>query len=218
MLRLFKVLFAPSWLRVLCTSLLQDFIAFFKPADQDLPFHWHDKNYNIHNEILSLDWLEIIGVFITACAPINKIWYALYAMTIYDNQLHYFPHQSHKNVFILNDFPHLLQENVDCDFEFVTTSPSAMVSLIDKPSQQSLVSYPPSRYYTNTRMYSALWQVFSILTEYCCQSMWALTCDFQQCGILTSVDSDEPVQPPFKLRNSKCCSVSSLTIIVYSSD
>ena len=31
---------------------------------------------------------------------------------------------------------------------------------------------------------------------------WAATCDFQQCGILTSVDSDEPVQPPFKLRNS----------------
>ena len=24
-------------------------------------------------------------------------------------------------------------------------------------------------------------------------------CDFQQCGILTSVDSDEPVQLPFKL-------------------
>ena len=31
----------------------------------------------------------------------------------------------------------------------------------------------------------------------------AVTCDFQQCGILTSVDSDEPVQPPIKLRNSK---------------
>ena len=46
----------------------------------------------------------------------------------------------------------------------------------------------------------------------------ATTCDFQQCGILTSVDSDEPLQPPFKLRNSKCCSVSSLTIIEYSSD
>ena len=29
------------------------------------------------------------------------------------------------------------------------------------------------------------------------------TCDFQQCGILTSVDSDEPVQPPFEPRNSK---------------
>ena len=25
-----------------------------------------------------------------------------------------------------------------------------------------------------------------------------MACDFQQCGILTSVDSDEPVQPPFK--------------------
>ena len=31
----------------------------------------------------------------------------------------------------------------------------------------------------------------------------AVTCDFQQCGILTSVDSDEPVQHPLKLRNSK---------------
>ena len=32
--------------------------------------------------------------------------------------------------------------------------------------------------------------------------------DFQQCGIFTSVSSvysDEPVQPPFKLRNSKWC-------------
>ena len=28
-----------------------------------------------------------------------------------------------------------------------------------------------------------------------------MTGDFQQCGILTSVDSDEPVQPPVKLRN-----------------
>ena len=27
--------------------------------------------------------------------------------------------------------------------------------------------------------------------------------DFQQCGILTSVDSDEPVHPTFKLINSK---------------
>ena len=30
-----------------------------------------------------------------------------------------------------------------------------------------------------------------------------MTCYFQQCGILTSVDTDEPVQPPFKFRNSK---------------
>ena len=33
--------------------------------------------------------------------------------------------------------------------------------------------------------------------------IWAMTCDFQQCGILTSVVSDEPVQPPFMRRNSK---------------
>ena len=32
------------------------------------------------------------------------------------------------------------------------------------------------------------------------------------------VESDEPVQPPFKFRNSKCCSVSSFTFIEYSSD
>ena len=31
----------------------------------------------------------------------------------------------------------------------------------------------------------------------------AVTCDFQQCGILTSVGSEEPVQPLFKLRNFK---------------
>ena len=44
--------------------------------------------------------------------------------------------------------------------------------------------------------------------------IWATTWDFQQCGILTSVDSDEPVQPSFKFRNS----VSSLSLIEYSSD
>ena len=42
---------------------------------------------------------------------------------------------------------------------------------------------------------------------------WAATSDYQQCGILTSVDSYEPVQPHFKLRNSKWCSVSSLTVM-----
>ena len=45
-----------------------------------------------------------------------------------------------------------------------------------------------------------------------------MACDFQQCGILTSVDTDEPGQPPFKPINSKWCSVGSLTIIQYSSD
>ena len=37
-------------------------------------------------------------------------------------------------------------------------------------------------------------------------------------GILACVDSDKPLQPLFKLRNSKWCSVSSLTIIKHSSD
>ena len=46
----------------------------------------------------------------------------------------------------------------------------------------------------------------------------AATCDFQQYGIFTSVDSDEPLQPPIKLRNSKWSSVSSLTLIEYLSD
>ena len=47
---------------------------------------------------------------------------------------------------------------------------------------------------------------------------WASAWDFQQFDILTSVDSDEPLQPPVKLRYSEWFSVSSLTIIEYSSD
>ena len=35
------------------------------------------------------------------------------------------------------------------------------------------------------------------------KNILAVTCDFQQCGILTSVDSDEHVQPHVKLRMSK---------------
>ena len=46
----------------------------------------------------------------------------------------------------------------------------------------------------------------------------AVTCDFQQCGILRNVDSDEPVQSSFKLRRSQLCSVSSLTVLEYPSD
>ena len=38
-----------------------------------------------------------------------------------------------------------------------------------------------------------------------CATQWerddirAVTCDFKQCGILTSVDSDDPVKPPVSL-------------------
>ena len=40
--------------------------------------------------------------------------------------------------------------------------------------------------------------LFSHLIE----NISAVTRDFQQCDMLTKVDSDEPVQPLFKLRNS----------------
>ena len=56
------------------------------------------------------------------------------------------------------------------------------------------------------------------ITSYTFTDIWASARDFQQFDIMTSVDSDEPVHPPFKLRNSKWRSVSSLTIIEYSSD
>ena len=49
-------------------------------------------------------------------------------------------------------------------------------------------------------------------------NFFLLPCDFQHYGILTNVDSDEPVQPHFKLRTSKYCSVSNLTVIEYSGD
>ena len=45
-----------------------------------------------------------------------------------------------------------------------------------------------------------------------------MTHDFQKCGILTCVDPDEHVQPHFKLRTSKRCSISSLTLVEYSHD
>ena len=49
-------------------------------------------------------------------------------------------------------------------------------------------------------------------------TIWAVTCHFQQCGVLTSVDSDKPLQPIFKLRHTKWCSVSSLIFKIYQSD
>ena len=44
--------------------------------------------------------------------------------------------------------------------------------------------------------------------------IWAVAWDFQQFDILTSVDSDEPLKPPFKLRNSKWCSGSDQTTLM----
>ena len=45
-----------------------------------------------------------------------------------------------------------------------------------------------------------------------------MACDFQQCGIFTSVDSDESVQSPPGLRNYKLCSINSLKVKEYLSD
>ena len=42
------------------------------------------------------------------------------------------------------------------------------------------------------------------------KNIWAMPCFFQQCGIMTWMDSDKPVQTPFNIRNSKWCLVSSL--------
>ena len=67
---------------------------------------------------------------------------------------------------------------------------------------------------TNWTGKQKLWLVWGTLL----QGNWAVIRIFQQCSILTCVDSDQPVQPPVNLRNSKCCSVCSLTIIEYSSD
>ena len=56
----------------------------------------------------------------------------------------------------------------------------------------------------NKGPFSGNWTTFdAYIKPYHDEDIWATTCDFQQCGILTSVDSDEPVQPPVKFVNSK---------------
>ena len=72
----------------------------------------------------------------------------------------------------------------------------------------------PGAFYgaAGTVLAQTLSETFDITGEYVLHNS-AATCDFQQCGILTSVASDKLVLPPFKLRNYKWCSVSSLTLI-----
>ena len=73
---------------------------------------------------------------------------------------------------------------------------------------------PVERTSTDSNIVNIL-QVKFLHELFCSITNWAVTCDFQQCGILTSVDSNEPVQPTFQLRKAKLSSVSSLTIIEY---
>ena len=64
-------------------------------------------------------------------------------------------------------------------------------------------------YYANVSInHFYMWLLFCICMDV---TNGASAWDFQQFCVLTCVDSDEPLQPPFKLRNSKWCSVSSLT-------
>ena len=50
---------------------------------------------------------------------------------------------------------------------------------------------------------------------YCTGEQQNMNCDVISNNV-TSVDSDEPVQPPFNVRNSKWRSISSFTVIKYS--
>ena len=87
-----------------------------------------------------------------------------------------------------------------------------------------LTSYPTisTLYHWATALFTGSFVILALIQNLYVSkehhNIWAVTCDFQQCGSLTCVDSDEPLQPPFKLRNSKWCSVSSLTVKEYSSD
>ena len=55
------------------------------------------------------------------------------------------------------------------------------------------------------------------MNDYCLDDIWVVTWDFQQFDILTSVDSDEPVQPLVKLRTCKWFLACSLILIKYMS-
>ena len=122
---------------------------------------------------------------------LNIIWYIL---VIFHRCLpeNIWPEMHLENLYIHIYVPHMncTREHNFCKF-MVTVQ-----ILIMKPAEP------------DPHCYSYIWWIHK----------WAVTHDFQQCGILTSVDSDEPAQPPFKLRNSKWCSINSLTFIGYSSD
>ena len=52
-------------------------------------------------------------------------------------------------------------------------------------------------------MYIAVFHALAHIAKvFWIRTIRAVTRDFQQCGILTSVHSDVPVQSPFQLRNS----------------
>ena len=68
-------------------------------------------------------------------------------------------------------------------------------SLVKSAFQKIFFSYYSTKLYVVCTQKNRLNETGLLSTQY----IRAVTCDFQQCGILTCVDSDEPVQPVFNL-------------------
>ena len=85
---------------------------------------------------------------------------------------------------------------------FMQESVFAHLSIEEK---ECILNVPAAKHLDDLQMFVRYSECSKISNTscFCSQMKLAATCDFQQCGILTSVDSDVPVQPPLKLRNSK---------------
>ena len=97
---------------------------------------------------------------------------------------------------------------LECTVAVTTYEPRHVISNIVMCAT-SKASDQPAHTRSLIRAFSSRLNILWVL-GYWLIIIWATTCDFQQYGILTNVDSDEHVQPPFKLRNFKLYSVSSL--------
>ena len=65
----------------------------------------------------------------------------------------------------------------------------------------------------NVKLWLLIWTIYDLISFIVYFSSLLAARKYEIFNNLTSVDSDEPLHPHFKLRNSKWCSVSSLTII-----
>ena len=114
--------------------------------------------------------------------------------------------------FIFEQPSYQIAYNMGISFDSVHTA-----ALTDILWRGKLISVLLTRL-SNTLFTEIPHQVTSCISLVLTPFIRASALDFQQCSILTCVDSDELLQHPFKLRNSEWCSVSSLTIIEYSND
>ena len=82
-------------------------------------------------------------------------------------------------------------------------------------SKPILIKFHLSTYYSSIDIHS-IYMYNDVKCVNCAIHHYRATnCDFQQCGILTSVDSDEPAQPLLSLETPNAVKVSSLTFIEY---